>query len=288
MCRFLLNIPDVQAFESRGYATIRVNEEVVSSVRRIFENIPIFFRRSKHDKGRDAIPALNEGWRGLGGEFSITPERPDLHESFWVTSRYEPEIRSRYSAIAMRLYYEMRHCITMLSEIERTVTKRLVTHLLGSDTNPGFDCDRDSDMQALYYQPSLHERECLQDPHDDSLYMTFIKAERRGLELKTDDGAYRAVEIRPDEILVMPGEILALLSGYRIRPLIHRVVRYSDQQERLALGYFTYPNIDANSTIDPWITNGTNKGIDIMKRVIVNQGQYLLGAGKSSAPKKCG
>lgn len=275
--KYLTRPIQIQEFETAGYLKLSVTDSVLSSIRRIFDLTPHFFRRSPHEKMVDAIAELNEGWRNLGGEFSIGPERPDLHESFWVTPRYEEQVGSKYSPLGLTLYREMRSYISMLGDIERTVTKELVEFVTGNaNVEPGFSCERDSDLQALYYQPSLHDRECLQEPHDDSLYMTFLKANRPGLELQRDNGAYLGVELRDDELIVMPGEILALLTGYKIKPQIHKVARHSDQIERLALGYFAYPNIEPNSFLDAWITNETNDGVNIMHRVIKNQAQFLI------------
>ena len=272
----------IQEFQTAGYLKLGVTDSVLSSIRRIFDLTPHFFRRSQHEKIGDAIAELNEGWRDFGGEFSIGPERPDLHESFWVTPRYEKLVRSKYSPLGLTLYREMRSYISMLSNIERTVTKELLEFVTGNtNVEPGFSCERDSDLQALYYQPCLHDRECLQEPHDDSLYMTFLKANRPGLELQSDNGSYVGVELCDDELIVMPGEILALLTGYKIKPQIHRVARHSDQIERLALGYFAYPNIEPNSFLDAWITNETNDGVNIMHRVIRNQAQFLIDASRN-------
>jgi isopenicillin N synthase-like dioxygenase len=276
MSRFLSRLPKIEDFQTKGFLIVGVADPVAESIQRIFELTTVFFKRSKSEKLADSLCELNEGWRDLGGEFSINPDRPDLHESFWVTPRHADRARAAYSNVGLKLYDEMRNCISMLSDVERTVTKELIAFVAPTQNEPSFSCSRDSDMQALYYQPSVHERECLQEPHDDSLYMTFLKANRPGLEWQSKSGDYHAVELDKDELIVMPGEILALLTGYKIKPLIHRVVRHRDQIERLALGYFTYPNLDANSTLAPWVANESNDGIDIMARAINNQSQYLI------------
>ncbi|UPT67965.1 MAG: 2OG-Fe(II) oxygenase family protein [Sphingobacteriales bacterium JAD_PAG50586_3] len=163
----------------------------------------------------------------------------------------------------------------MYNDIERSLTRMLLEYF-GQDSAPSFNCDRDSDMQVLFYQPELHNRELLQEPHDDSLYMTFAKATAPGLEILLSDGLFHKVELDRNEVLVMPGEILALMAGYRIKPLIHQVVRYSDQKSRFSLGYFTLPNIERGANISPWVSNNSNNHINIMDRVIHNQNQYLV------------
>jgi hypothetical protein len=206
MSRFLSSPPKIDEFATKGFLTIRGTERVVVSIRRIFELTPLFFRRAKSEKLQDSLSDLHEGWRNLGGEFSVDPARPDLHESFWVTPRHESRVENAYSNIGLTLYREMRNCISMLSDIERAVTRELVAFVASTNAEPNFSCDRDSDMQALYYQPSIHERECLQEPHDDSLYMTFLKANRPGLEWQSQSGDYHQVELHRDELIVMPPE----------------------------------------------------------------------------------
>lgn len=286
MSRFLSRPLQIDEFETRGFMILAITDQVAESIQRIFGLTASFFKRPKSEKLADSLPKINEGWRDLGGEFSITADRPDLHESFWVTPRYGDRVEATYSDVGRKLYDEMRNCISMLSDIERTVTKELIAFVAPTEKTPKFSCDRDSDMQALYYQPCIHERECLQEPHDDSLYLTFLKANRPGLEYQTRSGDYRAVELGKNELIVMPGEILALLTGYKIQPLIHRVVKHPDQFERLALGYFTYPNLDIHSTLAPWVANESNYGINIMARTIRNQGQYLIEGPRNAAKRR--
>jgi isopenicillin N synthase-like dioxygenase len=131
-------------------------------------------------------------------------------------------------------------------------------------------------MQILYYQPAVHTRELLQDPHDDSLYLTFSKADNPGLEILVSGGDYQPVILGRREMIVMPGEILSLMSGYRIAPLIHKVVRHSEQSERMTLGYFTLPNLEMGRQLRPWIVNESNKDVDIMQRVMRNQNKFIV------------
>lgn len=274
--KYLVEPIRIEMLEERGYLVIRVGDELALSVNSIYALGRAFFRSSKSIKQKNAIPSINEGWKDLGGEFSVAAARPDLHESFWVTQKRQQNVATRYSPDGLRLYGEMFRCISMLNEIERGITADLMRYLgVGADATT-FRCDRDSDMQILYYQPSIHTRDLLQDPHDDSLYLTFAKADSPGLEILDSKGDYHPVRLAPNEILIMPGEILSLISGYRITPLIHKVVRHPEQNERMALGYFTLPNIELGGTLRPWIANGSNANIDIMARLIHNQNQFLI------------
>lgn len=275
--QYLLRAPSIEMLERRGYLIIDVTDDLLSCVNSIFVLGRAFFRRSKAAKRTASIPHLNEGWKELGAEYSVVPERPDLHESFWVTQRQCEQCAAQYSADGLGLHREMFRCISMLNNIERVITAALLKYLcVDADSGTTFCCDRDSDMQILYYQPAVHTRELLQDPHDDSLYLTFSKADNPGLEILVSGGDYQPVILGRREMIVMPGEILSLMSGYRIAPLIHKVVRHSEQSERMTLGYFTLPNLEMGRQLRPWIVNESNKDVDIMQRVMRNQNKFIV------------
>lgn len=274
--KYLNKVPNIADFEQKGFLVISLHDEVINIINSIFETGERFYKNVNDIKLKNSIPELNEGWKDLGGEFSITPDVPDLHESFWVTQKNKLLALSKYTNEGRELYLKMDKCISMYNEIERTITTSLMQYLGIKDyQNPKFNCDGYSDMQILHYQPFMHTREHLQEPHDDSLYMTFAKATRQGLEILLDDNLFHKAELAKNEILVMPGEILSLMTGYRIKPLIHQVLNHKDQKDRYSLCYFTYPDIIKGQKLEAWIKNDSNENIDIMEKIIINQSQYL-------------
>jgi len=199
--KYLTEIPNVSDLETKGFLILNITDEMLNCINSIFAKAAKFYRKDKTEKLISSIPDLNEGWRDIGGEFSQVPERPDLHESFWVTQRQQHKIRSIYTHEGLQLYNAMFNCITMYNNIERTITRQLLTYFGYSDVTQVFNCDKDSDMQILYYQPCIHDRELLQEPHDDSLYMTFAKATDAGLEILLSDNKYhKAALCRPGNL----------------------------------------------------------------------------------------
>ncbi len=93
-----------------------------------------------------------------------------------------------------------------------------------------------------------------------------------GLEIEVD-GAFVPAEIGESEILVMPGSLLSLMTGDRVKPLFHRVRNTRRADPRSSLLYFVNPEID--QPLAPWIANASNAGIDIIERA-------------NSAPRKFG
>ncbi|HMO60850.1 MAG TPA: 2OG-Fe(II) oxygenase family protein [Ferruginibacter sp.] len=276
MSKYLAEQPVIADFENKGYLVIRVTDEVVKAIATVFETAAVFFRSDKAEKSQNSIPALHEGWYDVGGEFSITPDRPDLHEAFWVTQRAMEAVKPIYTPLGLDFNNKMQHCINMYNDIERSVTKMLMEYLgIPKAKGPAFECNNNSDMQVLYYQPHLYERDLLQDPHDDGLYMTFAKGTHPGLEIQLADGAFHKPSLKADELIVMPGTILSLMTGYRVKPLIHRIMRHANQTERFSLVYFTLPNMKEGEVIAPWVLNDTNRNVDIMARIIENESQFL-------------
>ncbi len=82
-----------------------------------------------------------------------------------------------------------------------------------------------------------------------------------------------SITTAPNEVLVMPGEIVWLLSGGQIRPLHHRVRREPSCSERLALLFFG----DINPRLcRPWVRADVNEGVDIGARVLTNAARFGL------------
>ncbi|MFT3680865.1 MAG: 2OG-Fe(II) oxygenase family protein [Ferruginibacter sp.] len=276
LSRYLAQTPNIADFENKGYLVIQVTDEVVANIRSVFETAAVFYNSDKSAKNICSVPALHEGWVDVGGEFSITPDRPDLHEAFWVRQSSKETVTAVYTELGLEFYNKMYHCISIYNDIERSLTKMLMEYFgICKTVPPAFECHNNSDMQVLYYQPHLYDRDLLQDPHDDGLYMTFAKGTHPGLEILLPDNEYHKPSLKPNELIVMPGSILSLMSGYRIPPLIHRIMRYADQKERYSLVYFTLPNMKEGDILEPWIKNDTNKDVDIMSRIIHNESQFL-------------
>ena len=107
--------------------------------------------------------------------------------------------------------------------------------------------------------------------------MTVMTVTGAGLELKAPDGSF--VPMQPTgELLFMSGEILNLLSGGRIPAIYHRVHTAPGLEERMSLLFFADMN---PSHCDPWISNETNVGVDIGRRVLKNSTRYGLAEWKS-------
>jgi isopenicillin N synthase-like dioxygenase len=209
-----------------GYLVVTLPRALTELSAEIYLAAKTFFQRPGDLKARDSSPDEFQGWRALGGEFSIVPERPDLHESFWVSGTNNQNLFLRFSAEAQHLHELLTAYGNQIAELERRLTA-LIMQSLGVVGDAAFECTSQSDIQCLFYRPAAHgTRAFLQEEHEDAVYMTFTKADVPGLEVECGDGVYRALDLAPDQIAILPGEILSLLTGGLIRPLMHRVARH--------------------------------------------------------------
>ncbi|MGD9510368.1 MAG: 2OG-Fe(II) oxygenase family protein, partial [Geminicoccaceae bacterium] len=233
-----------------------------------------FFGLPEEEKLRNSVPE-DDGYHGVGREYSDLPDRPDLAESFWArlihapaTHRFPDEPGRRLHAAALIVCAELEVMLGPITEaLARHYAERWTPEL-------AFACDRASHLQFNRYEPSNAGRELLTDAHEDGLYLTLLFADAPGLEVLSPAGRWLPLQPRPGELIAMPGEIFSLLCGYRVRPLLHRVRRHPDVRRRFAMMYFANPNPSAS--FRPWIENETNRGIDIIQRAIVNPTRYGL------------
>ena len=74
--------------------------------------------------------------------------------------------------------------------------------------------------------------------HEDGCLITIASNKGPGLEIRSPDVCFLPLEISSQQVIVMPGEILWLLSGGAIEPLFHRVRADRSNEERMSLLFF--------------------------------------------------
>jgi isopenicillin N synthase-like dioxygenase len=129
-------------------------------------------------------------------------------------------------------------------------------------------------LQINYYQPSTQTRTFLMDEHEDGTLLTLVTATEKGLEFRTDDNRSGSISGDLNKLLIMPSEVLTLLTANKIKPLYHRVRNHPEIEKRFSVIYFVIPN--ERHYIAPWIENEFNQHIDIAKRSIENSLRYGL------------
>jgi isopenicillin N synthase-like dioxygenase len=257
--------------EREGFLRIPLAGGLRQTADRTFALANEFFTRSAAEKHRYAVPAWVEGYRELGPEYAQVPERPDLTESFsvWNRNRTRPELEA-WSA-GCPLQGALRQASDMLSDVVSGLFAAMAEYW-GPDGAPELRFRNATWAQLNYYEPARHRRDLLQDPHEDGHLVTFVLTNAPGLEIEID-GKFVPADIGENEILLMPGSLLSLMTGYRVKPGYHQVRNTRRTDPRSSLLYFVNPEIDQQ--LAPWIANESNAGIDIIERA-------------NAAPKKFG
>jgi isopenicillin N synthase-like dioxygenase len=262
--------PFVQQFEQKGFARVPVTDALARDIDRIYGLGEQFFNRSEVDKQSYSMQSFVEGYRELGPEYSQVPERPDLTESFsaWNRNRGRPEVEEVVGGL--ELHRALREVSDELSLIVRGIFRAMADKW--APGSPELRFYKGTYVQLNYYEPARHSAELLQDPHEDAHLLTLVKANAPGLEIEVD-GTYVPAGADGNEIVFMPGSLLSLMTGYKIKPGYHQVRNTRRRDPRSSLLLFVNPETDQK--LDPWIMNESNAGIDIIERA--NEGPKQFG-----------
>jgi isopenicillin N synthase-like dioxygenase len=264
-------VPLVKQMIGTGYALVPVAPSILDEINGVYDLGRQFFARPSAEKHHFAAPAFVEGYREIGPEYSLVPERPDLTESFsmWYRNRHHPEFGAWDADCP--LYPGILHCANTLSELTADLFRAMTA--VWSPAAPKLKFQKASYIQLNYYEPAQHNRDLLQDPHEDGHLITLAKPNAPGLEVKLGD-RFVAAEPKANEIVVMAGSLLSLMTGNLVPPLYHQVRNSHRTDPRYSLLFFVNPEI--NQTLDPWISNESNAGIDIIERAVNAPNQFGL------------
>ena len=262
------------ALERDGYLVLPCPDGLRQRIDRLWCVGDVFFALPKAAKLRNSLPE-DDGYHDIGREYSDRPDRPDLAESFWArllhaeaTPRFPDEAGRHFHAAAIA-------AARGLEALLAPVTGALARHYAERwSPELAFACDRASHLELNCYRPAEQAREILADAHEDGLYLTLLFADAPGLEVLTPAGDWRPLQPRRGELIAMPGEICALITGYRVAPLVHRVRRHPEVRRRFAMMYFANPN--PRPGFRPWVANARNAGVDIIERATLNPTRYGL------------
>jgi isopenicillin N synthase-like dioxygenase len=264
----------VERLKNEGFLLIQLTEQARMALASTFEAAYPFFRATLDEKSSNTL-SEDLGYRPKGIEYSQSPERPDPIESFTADVRTRAVINDLPSARARLLYKRMQATINVLEPIAEALTMLLADALsvgeIGEKLHGAFR--RWSCLQVNYSQPANTPEAFINELHEDGHLITLSCSDGPGLEVQTRRGDFARITTADDEILVMPGEIVWLLSGGQIRPLYHQVRRESSCRERLAILFFG--DIDPKFC-EPWVKNKVNKGVDIGARVLTNAARFGL------------
>jgi isopenicillin N synthase-like dioxygenase len=259
-------------FQKTGFQTCGISDSLQSSFVKIFTFADDFFKSDIETKLGDRLSS-DIGYRPFGVEYSYSPDRPDRIESFSfmpTTDDAEHQLRSQ---AAKSLYIEMKTAFRLLQASAEHLVAEIFKRVTGSSAGDRFagGFRAWSHLQINREASDQGDRDTDLDAHEDGCLFTIMTNTGPGLEIKHPDGTFRPVEAKSDEVLVISGEILWLLSGGLISPTHHRVK--PQQKGRMALLFFA--DLESDFCV-PWIQSSTNKYINIGERSRFNATRYGL------------
>lgn len=266
------NARDVTELERAGIVAVGIGQQMTTVLEQTYELGRAYFRLPLGDKLQDQI-GDEFGYRPTGIEYSQSPDRPDPIESFSASKRTASYVTRFHSQEGRRLYRQMLGAIDLFEPIAELVTRKTADTLGGDGDRLIGAMHRWSVLQLNYSRPADVAVPFIHEAHEDGHVLTLAAASGSGLEIAGADGRFVPLLNDRDSLLIMPGEILWLLSGGCIRPLVHRVIPQPALTERLALLFFA--DIDPRQC-SPWIANNINAGVDIGRRVLTNARRFGL------------
>lgn len=265
----------IERLKNEGFLLIPLSKQACKNVTATFDAAYPFFRAPLEEKNKNILPE-ELGYRPTGVEYSQSPDRPDPIESFTVDGRTDAVLADCKTASARELYARMLDTFDIFDRIVEALTARLANTLGGNSAGRMLRgaLRRWSCLQLNYSRPADAATTFINEAHEDGHTLTICCANEPGLEVQSAGGEFIPITTAPDQVLVMPGEIVWLLSGGQIQPLYHRVRREPSCSERLALLHFG----DINPRLcRPWIHTDVNEGVDIGERVLTNATRFGLG-----------
>lgn len=254
------------ALEKNGYFVFKATQPIQAQLTEIYEVARSFFESSLESKILEELP-LDAGYRSFGGEYSQTPDRPDQVESFSVSPMVSDAISRLHSATARSLYLKMLAIFSHFEAIAENFIIDAAKFVDGGDRSAEFSGALHlwSYMQLSWLDGKKSSVEYPIDPHEDGCIITIMSNTAPGLEIQSAaDGNYTALDVREDELILIAGGILSLLSGGVYRPTHHRVKSALRLPPRMSLLFFAdlEPHL-----CKPWVSNEINNGVDIAELV---------------------
>jgi isopenicillin N synthase-like dioxygenase len=249
----------------RGHAIVNLSSGEIGLLHAAVSAGREFFQRGLEDKRRCSSADFNHGYRPLGREYSISPDRPDLNECFTIWNdrtdlfRHAEEVED-----LARTWAAYRR--TAASLVHSFVDS--VAEYFGAATTVNFESA--SYLQMNSYCDEVNDRDLLQDLHEDGHLVTLHHASGPGLEVRLD-GHTRPMAVPPEALLLMPGSVMTELTEAAVPPLYHQV-RNLHIAGRISLMYFVNPALD--QPVHAW--TGGDQTIDLRDRIRSNPSMFGL------------
>ncbi len=248
----------VRCIAGQGYAVVALTDAESGLLSAALGAARTFFTADDGAKRRHSSADFNYGYRPMGVEFSVTPDRPDVNECFTLWSDRLDLIPG--AADLVPLTDALAAWRDAVAAVVQDVLEGLAETFPGARA-PGFRAA--SHLQVNSYLPAPDDRAMLQDAHEDGHLLTAQHGTGPGLEVILADGTVLPVTTAPHELLVFPGSALTAVTEGAIGPQFHQV-RNLGQPGRQSVMYFVNPEL--TEPLHPW-GEGADSGRDLREAV---------------------
>ncbi|MDM0034750.1 2OG-Fe(II) oxygenase family protein [Variovorax sp. J22P271] len=222
---------------THGYAVMKMPMTAQIAVWSTLDGIS----RVPKEQSRDfCFPDRTDGFLLKGGEHAKYTENVDLCDRFCYWHKHRG-LHSGHPFVDTPVYKDIQK-----SESELwSLSQRIVSGLWDFFRNEDQMIIRDSSYVQLCMYENGHQvddRGYLQDRHEDGHLITLIKPTRDGLVIFLSDEEV-PVHLADDEIIVITGSLLTLLSDGKIPTMYHAVRNPKMELSRKSLVYFAIPDL---------------------------------------------
>jgi isopenicillin N synthase-like dioxygenase len=250
----------------QGYALFGLDGTETGHLAAVYQGMLAFFAQDATEKARHGVPNRSTGYRPYAYAHAGDPDRPDHNDSYlyWGRDRKLPGHHEELKPLLDALEDYRR----VAARITHEVIEALRAHYGYAHELP---FERGSVLQINSFGTPT-EDELLQAPHEDAVFLTVIWTSAEGLE-GVRDGGTQPFTFAPDQVMVMPGSLMTVMTGGEIPPYFHQV-RNHGTLGRKSVMYFVSP--DPSWAIEPFLANETNRDADIRQLVIANPQTFGL------------
>ncbi|WP_414939713.1 hypothetical protein [Amycolatopsis sp. cmx-11-51] len=222
---------------ANGSATIALTGNAATALAALRTEAAHFFTQDQAVKCRHGSSDFNFGFRPFGRQYSVTPDRLDLNESFtyWAD---DPSTVPDSSQIAP-LMHALGAYWTVVAGITENILHALATHY--DYPHPPLAFHGSSYIEVNWYRQD-GTRDLMQDRHEDGHLLTIAAPDSPGLEIETAEGMGPA-STSSNEVLVMPGSLLTAMTAGDVPPLYHQV-RNHQLSRRTTVLFLVNPPLD--------------------------------------------
>jgi isopenicillin N synthase-like dioxygenase len=270
--KFIKDLGDT--FSNIGFACVKNHFTPEDEIKKFYNSVEAFFKLPLENKANYEITGLGgqRGYTSFGREHAKGSDAPDLKE-FWQIGQ---EVQGEYVS---KEHYPDNVEVSEVPDFNRqsmilyrgfeksgSILLKAIASYLGLDENyfEPFIKNGNSILRAIHYPPITQEPKnaIRAEAHEDiNLITLLVGASAEGLEVKTAEGNWLAVNAPENHFVINVGDMLQRLTNNRLKSTTHRVVnppREKWHTSRYSIPFFLHPVSEMDLTCLPSCIDSNN------------------------------